>query len=1119
MAMVPTIRNVILLAPNDLGSGAMARAHGVIVGRVERVTGSVTVTAADGTARRLERGDDVHQGDVVTTAKDGSVGILFADRTSLALGESGRLVLDQFVYDPALRRGRIDISVLKGAFLFISGEIAKFQQEALQLVGLGGSGSGVRIKTSVATIGVRGTIGGVSIGGEGEPNQFTLFPDPADPTRPSGVMVISNGAGGPPQILDQPWATTSTFSFLQPLAPIFPMPIAEATRIFGATTPVLPIPEPASPTGGGATGRTAGFASPDSVLGIAPAAGGLPTRAVPPLQTPTYEPVGGFGDAFAIGDGGDGAPSALPDQRGGNLAPVVSSVVEARGGSNETLPPVVADSVAPAPTPNFDDVFDGGPGPDFFDGALGNDTLRGNGGNDTLIGGVGLDTVEGGDGDDTLVAGTADNAIDTYLGGSGRDALDFSNAAAAVTVDLSAASVAGAGVGAEVFNSIEDLIGSDFADTLTGDSGANRLDGRSGDDTMIGGDGDDVLVVDSPGDVLTDSSGRDRVESSIDFVLAAAFEDLTLVGAAVMGIGNAQANMITGNDGANTLDGAAGDDTMSGGAGADVFIAGLGDDSVIGGADADTMFLQDRWVDYVITDLGGGRTRLASKLTNRDGTDVVQEVETFVFRDGANPQVLPSDKLLNVAPGNLIATVDARENIPGAIVATIGITDANIFDILTFSAVDPAGLHQYEMMNLTPFSAVLRLVDGDFFDFEEGANRIVLITATDAGGLSSTPALQFTITKGSDDTRGGGAGNDELVGDGRPDTILGYTGNDTLRGLGGNDRLVGGPGSDFLEGGDDDDIYVFQPNGPSNDIDTISEANGGGVDTIRLERGERVIAAFRGGGNSLVLTLESGATIVIDKQLTGAPRVERLWDVSRARLLTFTNNKDGDISDDAMTNGIHSNNKIFGAAGDDYLFGGDASTLSGDDGNDALFAGAKSEVIHGGAGSDTVIFGAADAGVTLTLAPTMTVTVTAGDTDTIFDVEHVIGSRFADHFIGNSDANTLEGLGGNDTLEGRAGADVLDGGAGSNTLIGGAGDDLYLVRSELVVGSAADTIVESVGEGVDTVRLMGGGENSGGVACGGRRSVSDSQLVIRHTFPDDRGSAFWSAENRDSPGI
>ena len=72
-------------------------------------------------------------------------------------------------------------------------------------------------------------------------------------------------------------------------------------------------------------------------------------------------------------------------------------------------------------------------------------------------------------------------------------------------------------------------------------------------------------------------------------------------------------------------------------------------------------------------------------------------------------------------------------------------------------------------------------------------------------------------------------------------------------------------------------------------------------------------------------------------------------------------------------------------------------------------------------------------------------------------------SRLDDVIEGQDGNDVLVGLAGDDDLRGGEGNDVLDGGAGMDDLAGGLGDDVY------VVIDLADTIVESPGEGSDTV--------------------------------------------------
>ena len=140
-------------------------------------------------------------------------------------------------------------------------------------------------------------------------------------------------------------------------------------------------------------------------------------------------------------------------------------------------------------------------------GGSGNDTLNGGDGNDVLVGGDGNDSLYGGNGNDLLIGGNGNDLLD---GGAGIDTASYASAASAVTVNLSITGQQNTGgAGLDTLVSIENLIGSDYNDTLTGDGNANRLEGGLGNDTLNGGGGDDVLIGGRGDDTLTGGAGAD----------------------------------------------------------------------------------------------------------------------------------------------------------------------------------------------------------------------------------------------------------------------------------------------------------------------------------------------------------------------------------------------------------------------------------------------------------------------------------------------------------------------------------------------------------------------------------------------------------------------------------
>lgn len=151
---------------------------------------------------------------------------------------------------------------------------------------------------------------------------------------------------------------------------------------------------------------------------------------------------------------------------------------------------------------------------------------------------------------------------------------------------------------------IENLVGSEFKDTLTGnvannniyggagndtiDGGAGNdyLDGGLGDDILVGGLGDDTFVLDSAADAVLEQEGEgnDTVYSLADISLEGAehVENVILIGTtATKATGNTLNNMLVANNIGNTLTGGVGDDRLVGGFGADTLVGGDGTDTFV----------------------------------------------------------------------------------------------------------------------------------------------------------------------------------------------------------------------------------------------------------------------------------------------------------------------------------------------------------------------------------------------------------------------------------------------------------------------------------------------------------------------------------------------------------
>ncbi|MEO1151675.1 MAG: cadherin-like domain-containing protein, partial [Pseudomonadota bacterium] len=104
-------------------------------------------------------------------------------------------------------------------------------------------------------------------------------------------------------------------------------------------------------------------------------------------------------------------------------------------------------------------------------------------------------------------------------------------------------------------------------------------------------------------------------------------------------------------------------------------------------------------------------------------------------------------------------------------------------------------------------------------------------------------------------------------------------------------------------------------------------------------------------------------------------------------------------------------------------------TLRGGGGNDFFVGGGGSDVIDGGDGEDTASYLSGTIGVTVDLENNNATGAFANSTDTLMNIENVIGTNFNDTFTGvDNSANIFIGAAGVDTFNARGGGDIYIGG-------------------------------------------------------------------------------------------
>ncbi|MFI0845463.1 calcium-binding protein [Mesorhizobium sp. IMUNJ 23232] len=489
---------------------------------------------------------------------------------------------------------------------------------------------------------------------------------------------------------------------------------------------------------------------------------------------------------------------------------------------------------------NFANILFGTNLADTISGLGGDDVIVALDGDDILNGGLGADVMIGGLGNDLYIVDNAgdrvaenknegidrvESSISFSLSADGR--FDVEN------LTLTGTAIVGIGnalnniiIGNASNNTLSGLAGNDSLfglggnDNLFGGDGNDFLNGGVGGDKMNGGAGNDTYVFDNVGDELTELAGGgiDTVQSSISLSLSdpdrLQVENLTLTGAAIVGIGNALNNVIVGNALNNTLSGLAGNDSLFGLGGNDVLNGGIGADKMNGGAGNDTYVFDN--VGDELTELAGGGTDTVQSSISLSLSDPDRlQVENLTLTGGATVGI--GNALNNVINGNALnntlsglAGNDSLSGLGGNDSLFGG--DGNDFlngGVGADTMNGGAGNDTYVFDNV-----------GDELT-ELAGGGIDTVQSSISLSLSDPDRLQvenLTLTGGA--TIGiGNALSNVIVGNALNNTLSGLAGSDRLFGQGGNDSLFGGDGNDFLSGGTGND----------------SISTGAGFDTVRFD--------------------------------------------------------------------------------------------------------------------------------------------------------------------------------------------------------------------------------------------------------------------------------------------
>lgn len=936
------------LAPGQLaqaGAGGVAKQA---IGHVETANGSVTVVHADGTKGILHKGDPIFQGDVLQTAKGAAVGLLFVDNTAMSLGSDGRMVLDSMVFDPASGTGKSAFSLVQGTFSFVSGQIAKAAPDAMM------------VRTPVATIGIRGTVGSAGYTPE-QGLTAGLYAEGANGSG-AGEIIISNQGGT--ITLNQPNLVTQVMTYFTQPPPPVPVNSIQVQIYFGQSLVVL----------------TAPANNPDAL------------RAVLNLQQDAKSQ--GFDPGLKASQSDNGVKGEAEikvrqvvsnEQIAKDMlvqATVINALIEsgqpidaAQGSGSGARTGIEKDN---RPLDEIAKDLKSGIGA-FIDEGVG----RGQDGKGEAIVRVVWDNGNNDDGQDKAIQ----NLIDDI-----RERAEQNRAFNERLQDIIDRIQ-------ELFENVvnndddNDLI--DAADDTT--VFADTLTAASATATLIGGTGNTNFIFDystfssegwSTYALDTGSTSEDRLTFTnlLDVVLTVK-KDTTFPNARV--VGTLYEGLSSHNTG-GTIDLLGSTWTSTG----DVTIStaiddlqassgGLSEGKILTNAMANIPGTTD--VGYIVAGTSSGETIDLSPSGN-----FANPMGSIIFGLGGIDYITGTaakDIIYGGADGDQITGGQGTDVLYGeagndTIIGGMGID--------SIDGGDGTDLAKYADTSFAIYANI-------------GTGTVVQTTL----GTDVITSIEWIWGSSGDDTLVGGSGNDTLWGDAGNDTISGMNGNDVLKGEGGTGDWLsyadetGGSGAQIDLGnnlaidtwGNSDTILTFENIIGSSYNDTLTgDAN---ANTIAGMNGADVLDGGAGAGNCLSYANETGGSGAVVNLATSS--ATDTWGNSD----TISNfvNIIGSSYNDSLTGDTNANTFI-GGAGNDQIVGG------GGGGLDKLDYSSNTAAIYANFDSTTHSSVAAT-----------TVSSTASGTDTFSGIAHIVGSDYADYFWGSSSANSITGGKGNDVID------------------------------------------------------------------------------------------------------
>ena len=122
----------------------LSSAFSQTIGMVKTTKGTTQIKR-DNKIITVKVGEKLQTGDILLTQESSSMGVMFEDGTTLALGSKSVLSINKYLFKPSKKIYNIDLNMTKGKAAFSSGKVGKLSPES------------VKFRVPRGIIGIRGT--------------------------------------------------------------------------------------------------------------------------------------------------------------------------------------------------------------------------------------------------------------------------------------------------------------------------------------------------------------------------------------------------------------------------------------------------------------------------------------------------------------------------------------------------------------------------------------------------------------------------------------------------------------------------------------------------------------------------------------------------------------------------------------------------------------------------------------------------------------------------------------------------------------------------------------------------------------------------------------------------